>query len=97
LKFEWDEVKRRANIQKHGFDFADAEEMFAGILLVRPDLREDYGESRWVGIGTLRGRVAVVAFVERSPECMRIISLRKASRKEQQQYAKAIQDELETH
>ncbi len=45
-RFEWDENKNRQNIRKHGFDFADAEEMFYGILLFSPDLREDYGESR---------------------------------------------------
>ena len=41
MRFEWDEAKRRANIQKHGFDFTDAEEMFRGILLVSPELRDD--------------------------------------------------------
>jgi uncharacterized DUF497 family protein len=42
--FEWDEAKNRANIRKHGLDFSDAQEMFRGFLLVRPDVREDYGE-----------------------------------------------------
>jgi len=51
MVFEWDEAKNRANIRKHGFDFADAEEMFRGFLLVRPDTREDYGEERWIGSG----------------------------------------------
>ena len=55
MRFEWDEAKNRANIRKHGFDFAEAEEMFRGVLLVRPDTREDYGEERWLGIGMLRG------------------------------------------
>jgi hypothetical protein len=55
-RFEWDEKKNRQNIKKHGFDFTDVEEMFCGILLFSPDLREDYGESRWIGIGTIRGR-----------------------------------------
>jgi uncharacterized DUF497 family protein len=41
--------------------------------------------------------VAVVAFVERAPDCIRVISLRKASQNEHRQYAKAVQDELETH
>jgi len=95
-RFEWDENKNRQNIRKHGFDFADAEEMFCGILLFSPDVREDYGESRWVGIGTTRGRTAVVVFTERGPETIRIISLRKATRRESKQYKKAIQDQLET-
>jgi uncharacterized DUF497 family protein len=40
VKFEWDETKNRANIRKHGFDFGDAEEMFSGALLIRPDTDE---------------------------------------------------------
>jgi uncharacterized DUF497 family protein len=94
--FEWDEAKNRANIRKHGLDFADAEEMFRGILLVDPDVRKDYEERRWIGTGTVRGRTAVVVFVERSPEVIRIISLRKATSRERERYEKAVQDELET-
>ena len=41
------------------FDFADAEEMFRGALLIRPDTREDYGEERWIGIGMIHGRIAL--------------------------------------
>lgn len=43
MKLEWDEAKNRANVHKHGLDFADAEEMFRGVLVVHPDTREDYG------------------------------------------------------
>ena len=68
MKFERDQAKNRSNIRTHGFDFVDAEEMFRGILLARPDTREDYGEDRWVGIGTVRGRVAVVAFADHLAE-----------------------------
>jgi uncharacterized protein len=95
-QFEWDENKNRQNIRKHGFDFVDAEEMFCGILLFSPDVREDYGEGRGVGIGTIRGRTAVVVFTERGPTTIRIISLRKATRRESKQYKKAVQDQLET-
>ena len=69
--------------------------MFHGILLVRPDMRKDYGENRWIGIGRIRGRIAVVVFTEPGPETIRIISLRKATRRERKQYEKAVQDELE--
>src|ERR1700676_1082522 len=34
--FEWDDAKNRANIRKHGFDFADAEEIFRGLTCRRP-------------------------------------------------------------
>jgi len=86
MKFEWDEAKNRANIRKHGLDFADAEEMFRGVLVVEPDTREDYDEKRWKGIGAIRGRTTVVIFVERAPEAIRIISLRKADHEERREY-----------
>ncbi len=95
MRFEWDEAKNRANIRKHGFDFAEAEEMFRGVLLVRPDTREDYGEERWLGIGIIRGRVALVAFAQLSQDAIRVISLRKADHEEREEYEKAIQDGLE--
>ena len=95
MRLEWDEAKNRSNIRKHGFDFADAEELFRGALLIRPDTSQDYGEERWIGIGMIRGRVAFVAFAERPQDTIRIISLRKADREERQQYEKALQDGLE--
>jgi uncharacterized protein len=97
MRFEWDEVKNRANIRKHGFDLADAEEMFRGPLLARPDTREDYGEERWIGIGMLRGSIAFVAFTEPEPGTIRLISLRKADHEEREEFEKAIQNGLEAY
>jgi uncharacterized DUF497 family protein len=97
MTFEWDESKNRANVRKHEVDFADTEEMFRGLLLIRPDTDGDYDEERWLGIGMIRGRVVFVAFVERPPDTIRIISLRKADHEERKQYEKAIQDGLETN
>jgi uncharacterized DUF497 family protein len=97
MKLEWDESNNRANIRKHGFDFSEAEEMFRGALLARPDTREDYGETRWIGIGTIQGRVAFVAFAEWPNDTIRIISLRRANHEERKEYEKAIQDGLETN
>jgi uncharacterized DUF497 family protein len=94
MKFEWDEVKNRSNIRKHGFDFADAPEIFRGPLLALPNTREDYGEDRWVAIGLLRNRVVVLAFAQPAEDVIRIISLRKADRDERKEFEKAIKDEL---
>jgi uncharacterized DUF497 family protein len=97
MTFEWDEAKNRSNIRKHGFDFAEAEELFRGVLVMEPDTREDYAEKRWTGIGVVRGRVAQVVFAERDLETIRIISLRKATSREKQEYEKAVQDRLEAN
>ena len=68
---------------------------FAGVVAVEPDTREDYGEKRWVGLGLIHGRITHVVFAERGPDTIRIISLRKATKHEREQYEKAIQDRLE--
>ena len=94
MNFEWDEAKNRTNVRKHGFDFADAEEMFRGVLLIRSDTREDYGEERWIGIGMIRDRFAFIAFAEPSSETLRVTSLRKATYEERQEYESALKDGL---
>ncbi len=78
MKFEWDEEKNKENIRRHGFDFADAWEVFEVPMRTALDLREDYGEDRWNGIGFLGNRIVVVIFTYRGENTIRIISLRKA-------------------
>lgn len=97
MTFEWDADKNRANMRKHGFSLAEAEGMFRRPFLVRPDVREEYGEMRWIGIGMIQDRVAFVAFAERPNDTIRIISLRKANHEEREEYEKAIQDGLEAN
>src|SRR5246127_2481624 len=46
--FAWGEAKRRANLRKHGIDFADAERIFRGFTLTAEDTREAYGERRFL-------------------------------------------------
>jgi len=94
VRFEWDEAKRKANIAKHGIDFLDVPEMFTSPMLVGTDSRKDYGETRKIGFGFIRGRFIVVAFTEREPDLIRIISARKANTREKVYYQKAIADEL---
>lgn len=86
MRFEWDEAKNEANIRKHGFDFVDAELLLRGPVLVNIDDREDYGEDRWLAIGALANRVAVVVYTERSGDVVRIISMRKATTYERRGY-----------
>ncbi|PSN16170.1 hypothetical protein C7293_03890 [filamentous cyanobacterium CCT1] len=94
MEFEWDERKNEANVDKHGFDFADADRIFDLPLLVDPDERDDYGEDRWIGIGLLDGRVIVVVFTEPADNTIRIISLRKALSHERRRYEQYLQNRL---
>lgn len=83
--FEWDEAKRRANIKKHGFDFADAAKVFEGFVVTVEDTRQDYGEPRLIALGLLEGRVVYIAHTECNNH-IRIISMRKANKYETESY-----------
>ncbi len=94
MNFEWDEGKREVNINKHGFDFADAYRIFDLPMVVEIDERGDYGEDRWIGTGMLDGRVVVVIYTEPDRNTVRIISLRKALSYERKNYEQYLQNRL---
>jgi uncharacterized DUF497 family protein len=85
MRFTWNEAKRKANLKKHGLDFADAERLFAGPMVLFEDDRADYGEQRLIGVGLLDALVVVVVHVE-APDRIRIISMRKADSDETDLY-----------
>ena len=91
IVLEWDERKRLANLRKHGIDFADCVVVFSRRIVTDIDERRDYGETRYRTLGLLDGRVVNVVHTE-SGECARIISIRKASKREQAHYFEAVQD-----
>jgi hypothetical protein len=87
--YEWDEAKNRTNFAKHGLDFADAEQVLTGPCVTFVDDRFDYGEERLITLGLLAGRVVVIAHAPRD-DITRIISMRKANRREQKIYQKRL-------
>ena len=92
MRFEWDEAKRLSNIEKHGVDFAFIESLFSGYTVTVLDDRFDYGEYRFVTIGRLVGQIVTVAHTE-TDELIRIISVRKATRHEEEGYFEALGEE----
>jgi uncharacterized DUF497 family protein len=92
VQFTWDERKNRINIRRHGIDFYDVIEVFQHPLLTATDQREDYGETRWLGMGLMQARVVVVVYTERVNDEIRIISARKASRVEVRRFEQAIKN-----
>ncbi|MEO7673060.1 MAG: BrnT family toxin [Pyrinomonadaceae bacterium] len=92
MNFEWDDAKNKENIRKHGFDFADAWEIFEAPMHIRQDTRFDYGEVRWFGIGSLGNRIVAIAFTEPDESIVRIISLRKAFKRERKKLEQKIKD-----
>ena len=90
MNFTWNETKRKANLKKRGLDFADAESVFSGHTLTRPDMRFAYTENRFSTIGLLGVDVVVIAHTETVDE-IHIISMRKAERHEQKNYFASLQ------
>ena len=78
----YDEEKRLANLDKHGFDFVGGEAIFAGFTVCREDGRDAYGEMRFQSIGIWNGVVVFVAHTPRG-EADHLISIRKAKRHEE--------------
>jgi hypothetical protein len=82
---EWDRDKAAANQKKHGIDFADAETVLEDEMALTIEERDET-EERFVTLGTdALGRLLVVVYTWRD-EDIRIISARKASRSERNQY-----------
>ncbi|NUN65533.1 BrnT family toxin [Pseudanabaena biceps] len=77
---------------KHGFDFADAYLVFNMPMVVELDVRENYEEDRYIGIGLLQGRVVALVYTEPDEKTIRIISLRKALSYERKHYERYIED-----
>lgn len=86
MRYTCDERKRAANRKKHGYDFKDAPPIIESAAAVTfEDRRFDYGEQRFVTLGMLRGDVVVVITAETEEE-IRVISMRKAERHEEEIY-----------
>ncbi|MDQ0741666.1 BrnT family toxin [Pseudomonas sp. W4I3] len=92
MHFEWDESKNNANISKHGIDFNDVPDIFRHPMLALRDDRGDYGEERWIGIGWIKLLIGVVVYTERRGDVIRIISARKATKKEAKYYDANIEN-----
>lgn len=84
----FDPDKDGANQEKHGVSLSDASRLEWDSALTWPDLRCDYGEARWCGIGYIGLRLHAVVFVDRA-DGRRIISLRKANQREVNRYAQS--------
>ena len=95
MEFTWDERKNRSNIRKHGIDFASASGIFDGRVASTPTGTPGVGEDRVMSIGRIGNATITVVHTEREGTC-RIISARKASRKERVNYEEALQKAADT-
>ena len=85
MKYEWDDNKCKANIAKHGVDFKSTEEFDWPTAIEVLDDRIEYDEDRWIAIGLIGTRLHVLIYTMRL-DTIRIISLRKANKREREFY-----------
>ncbi len=82
MEISFDTEKRAKTLENRGLDFADAGAVFAGRTITVQDLRQDYGEDRYITAGHLGGICVVLVWTPRDG-ARRVISMRRAHAKEE--------------
>jgi hypothetical protein len=86
MRFEWDHDKSRSNLLKHGIDFEEAKNLWLDENRIQ--IRAPYPvENRGILISKYKGKLWTAIFTMRS-DATRIISVRRARRKEAKLYEK---------
>ncbi len=88
MQYEWDARKAAINLEKHGVSFEQVRRFDWGRALVWRDDRRDYGEERWIALAPIEQRVHVLVYTLRNGR-IRVISLRKANKREQNAWKNA--------
>lgn len=88
MPFEWHQAKAQRNLEKHGVSFEEAATLFEDPLQVHyPDDAHSIGEQRYICVGTSdHGRLLMLAYTERTPDTIRIITARIAEPRQQRAY-----------
>lgn len=89
MDIEFDDEKRQQTLENRGLDFADAASLFEGPKFTVLDDRGDYGEDRFLTVGYLGDRLAIVVWTPRG-EARRIISMRKCNAREQRKFRELV-------
>ena len=87
MEFEWDPIKAKVNLKKHGVSFLEASTIFGNPFEVMiPDPGHSMHEARFLSLGnSASARLLVVSYTERG-SAIRIISAREATARERRQY-----------
>jgi uncharacterized DUF497 family protein len=86
MRFTFDPAKNEKNIAERGLSFERVAELDWDTALVREDTRRDYGETRLGILALLQGRLHAIVITPRDDDEVRVISFRKANRKEEKLY-----------
>jgi uncharacterized DUF497 family protein len=85
VDYQWDPAKSDRTYRERGFDFAYASRLFGSTWIEIADNRRDYGETRLKAIGNVETDILTVIYTRRGI-AIRIISARRANRKERAQW-----------
>lgn len=85
MKFTYDPSKNDMNIRKHGLSFELVGNFDFEKALFWQDVREDYLENRFCALGYIGKRLHALVFTPRE-DSLRVISLRKANKREVKHY-----------
>ena len=85
MDIEFDPIKNAKNLRERGLSFDQASGFDFNTAKIVEDRRRDYGEPRYLALGKLGRRVHMLVFSE-TASGIRIISFRKASRREVKLY-----------
>jgi uncharacterized DUF497 family protein len=91
MDFEWDPAKSERNRAQRDLPFDLAIEMFDGPIIEQTDRRQDYGEVRMQAVGAVGGLILLCVYTDRDT-ARRIISLRRANRRERDAYRATFPD-----
>lgn len=86
MDFEWDSTEARANKAKHRVTFEEAITVFFDPARILDIDETDQDDERWWTIGLAGSRLFFVVYTERDNDVIRIISARKASKREERTY-----------
>jgi len=90
MNYQWDPAKSKSNVKKHGVEFADALGVFEDPDAITIEDTDSEEEQRFLSIGLdVLGRIIVVAYTYRDDD-VRLISARKATKKEVKIYEERI-------
>lgn len=90
VRYVFDPAKDQVNRAKHGVSLALAEVLFVGPHQSLADDRFDYNEAREVAFGLINDRLFVCVYADRKAE-RRVISLRKATKREVKRYGETLE------
>ena len=91
LRFEWDPKKAAANERKHGVTFDEDTTVFSddhGVLLDDPDHADDEDRFLLLGLSANLRTVVVCHAYQAAEDVIRLISARKATKRERGAYAR---------